>query len=158
MGMTGQGGQPSGQQAGYRLQDVQTPQEATAMNAITRAIEVCEWCADQCIADGGAHMAECIRLCEDVSEIGEASQVLLARRSNFSTPVVGTLVQAMQACAQECSRHDRAHCQDCTAVLGQSIDAIQPLLGTTGTTSQQPATRQPAGQMVPQSTGPTQLR
>ncbi len=120
----------TGQQGGLRLQDVQSPQEAAAMNAITRSIEICEWCADQCIAEGNANMAECIRLCEDVSELGEASQVLLSRKSNYSTPVVQTLAQAMQACAQECSRHTQAHCQDCASVLGQSINTVQQLTGS----------------------------
>ncbi|MFD1588371.1 four-helix bundle copper-binding protein [Halorientalis brevis] len=120
----------TGQQGGLRLQDVQSPQEAAAMNAITRAIEICEWCADQCVAEGNANMAECIRLCEDVSEIGEASQVLLSRKSNYSTPILQTLNQAMQACAQECSRHNQGHCQDCASVLGQSLNAIQQLTGS----------------------------
>lgn len=128
------------QQQGYRLQDVQTPQEAAAMDAITRAIEICEWCAEQCIAEGNPAMADCIRLCEDVSELGELSQVLLARKSNYSMPVVQTFEQAMQACAQECSRHGHAHCQDCVSVLGESIKAIQQLTGTAGQQAHQGAT------------------
>jgi len=130
-----QGGQQSammqqGQQAGLRLQEAQSPQEAQAITAITRAIEICEWCAEQCILEGNANMAECIRLCEDVSELGEASQVLLTRKSNYSTPVLQTLEQAMQACAQECSQHNRGHCQDCATTLGQSIDSIRQLTGS----------------------------
>jgi hypothetical protein len=141
MGTTGQ----QGQQGGYRLQDVQSPQEAATMNAITRAIEVCEWCADQCVAEGNANMAECIRLCEDVSELGESSQVLLSKKSNYSTQVLQTLEQAMQACAQECSRHNRAHCQDCASVLGQSLHAVQQL--TRGGGMQQQRTGQIGQQM-----------
>lgn len=137
-----QGGQQTGQvqtgqPAGKRLQDVQSPQEAAAVNAITRSIEICEWCADQCVAEGNPNMAECIRLCEDVSEIGEASQVLLSRKSNYSTPVLQTLERAMQACAQECSRHTQGHCQDCASVLGQSLGSIQQLTGTAGQGMQQ---------------------
>jgi len=152
MGTAGQqGGQTQGgQQPGYRLQDVQSPQEAEAMNAITRAIEICEWCADQCVAEGNPDMAECIRLCEDVSEIGEVSQVLLSRKSNYSTPVLQTLEQAMQACAQECSRHNRGHCQDCAAVLGQSLNAIQQLTGSMGQGMQQGGMTQGRGQTGPQ--------
>jgi len=152
-----QGGQmQGGQQTGYRLQDVQSPQEAAATTAITRAIEICEWCADQCIAEGNGNMAECIRLCEDVSEIGEASQVLLSRRSNYSTQLLQTLQQAMQACAQECSRHDRAHCQDCATVLGQSIHSIQQLTDPSGQATQQfggTARRSGQGGTQPMTTG-----
>jgi hypothetical protein len=130
-----QGGQKSagmqgGQQGGLRLQEAQSPQEAQAISAITRAIEICEWCAEQCIAEGNANMAECIRLCEDVSELGEASQVLLTRKSNYSTPLLQTLEQAMQACAQECGQHNRSHCQDCASTLGQSIESIRQLTGS----------------------------
>lgn len=151
--------QQGGQQQGYRLQDVQTPQEAAAIDAITRAIETCEWCADQCITQGNPAMAECIRLCEDVSELGEASQVLLSRKSNYSTPVLQALEQAMQACAQECSRHPQAHCQDCTKVLGQSVQALSQLTRTGGQTPQQQGmTAQGAGQMASQMTGAGQTQ
>lgn len=123
-------GMQRGQQGGLRLQEAQSPQEAEAINAITRAIEICEWCAEQCIVEGNANMAECIRLCEDVSEISEASQVLLTRKSNYSTSVLQTLEQAMQACAQECGQHNRGHCQDCATVLGQALNSISQLTGS----------------------------
>lgn len=150
-GMTGQMG--TGQQPGYRLQDVQSPQERTAIDAITRAIEICEWCADQCVAEGDPNMAECIRLCEDVSEIGEASQVLLARKSNFGTSILQTLEQAMQACAQECSRHNRGHCQDCATVLGQSLESVRQLTGSMGQGMQQVPTNRTNAPMGGQQPG-----
>jgi primosomal replication protein N len=123
-----QGGQ--GQQLqGYHLQEVQTPQERAAIESITRAIEVCEFCADQCIDLGDPRMANCIRLCNDVSELGQVAQVLLTRKSQFSQPVVQNLVQAMRACAQECSQHRHAHCQDCASVLGQAMQSVQQAAG-----------------------------
>ena len=160
VGTAGQQGNQmqGGQQSGYRLQDVQSPQEAGAMNAITRAIEICEWCADQCVAEGNSDMAECIRLCEDVSEIGEVSQVLLSRKSNYSTPILQTLEQAMQACAQECGRHNRAHCQDCASVLGQSINSIRQVTGAAGQGGQQMGgMTQRAGQQGTQTMATGQL-
>lgn len=136
--MGGQMGQTQqSQMGGQRLQDVQTQEERQAIDAISRAIEACEFCAEQCIAKGDAKMANCIRLCEDVSEIGEASQVLLTRRSDHSVPTLQLFEQAMAACAQECSRHSDAHCQDCASVLGQSMNAIQRLTGATQQMGQQ---------------------
>lgn len=128
MGTQGQIGQP-----GMRLQ----PQQRAALDSITRAIEVCEWCADQCIQEANPHMIECIRLCEDVSEFGEAALVLATRNSRFAQPHLQTFQQVLQACAQECGQHPHGHCQECASVLGQTINAVQSLVQPTGQQMQQ---------------------
>ena len=114
-----------GQQMGQRLQDVESPQQQTAIHDITWAIEVCEWCANQCIQLEDPNMAECIRLCEDVSELGETAITLIPRKSRFAHQHLQVLQQALQACAQECSQHHHAHCQECAEVLPQTIQSIQ---------------------------------
>jgi hypothetical protein len=137
---TGQIGQPAGQMGqttgqtgeigrqGTRLQ----PQQRAALESIARAVEVCEWCADQCVLEADQNMIECIRLCEDVSEFGEAAIVLAGRNSRFAGSHLGTFQQVLRACAQECGRHPHGHCQECASVLGQTLTEIQPLVGTTG--------------------------
>jgi hypothetical protein len=128
-----QGGQQfRSQQMGMRLQDVQSPQEKAALDSILRAIEVCEWCADQCIQAADPNMVECIRLCQDVSEIGESLTVLVPRKSRYSQQVLTAFQQAVQACAQECGRHSESHCQECASVLSQTLSTIQPLFQTSG--------------------------
>lgn len=117
---TAGGGTQMGQQFAGRLQ----PQQRSALVDITRAIEVCEWCADQCVQSADPNMIECIRLCEDVSELGESALVLLPRNSRFATSVAEIFQQAAIACAQECSQHPHSHCQECATILGQTVDAV----------------------------------
>jgi alkylhydroperoxidase family enzyme len=120
---TTQGG--TGQQPGLRLQDVETPQQRELINDVTRTIQVCEWCADQCIQKGERHMVECIRLCEDVSELGQTVLALVPRQSRFTGQVLQAFQQAVQACARECGQHRDAHCQDCAQVLGKTSESIR---------------------------------
>lgn len=118
----------SGQQMGHRLQDVASPQQQAAIDTITWAIQVCEWCAEQCIQLPNPHMVECIRLCRDVSELGETAFTLLSRNSRYIQQHLQILQQALQICAQECSQHHHAHCQECAEVLPQTAQSIQQYL------------------------------
>jgi len=126
--------------------DVQTPQEQSAIDGITQSIQVCSWCAEQCIRDANPGMIECIRLCHDVAELGEVAQVLLPRQSNFAPQVLQTFMQAAQACAQECAQHQHVHCQDCAQVLNQAVDSIQQYLQSQQGTMQQGGQQQFGGQ------------
>lgn len=147
------GQQPSGggQQMGVRLQDVQSPQERAALDAVVRSVEVCGFCADQCIQEADQHMVECIRLCEDVVELGETVLALLPRQSRQSRTVLQAFQQAAQACAQECSQHQHTHCQDCARTLGQATSAIWQYLGEGG---QQMGQQLGQGGMQMQMSGP----
>lgn len=103
-----------------------------ALQGIAEAIQVCAWCADQCVQEASPEMTQCIRLCEDVAELGEAAHVLLARNSQYSTPLLGTLRQAMEACANECARQAHGHCQDCATTLDRVANSITQFTGQTG--------------------------
>ena len=133
IGQQGQMTQQTGGQRGTRLQ----PQQRAALESVARAIEVCEWCADQCVQEANPHMIECIHLCEDVSEIGEATLALVPRNSRFAQQAVQALQQAVQMCAQECGRHPHDHCQECANVLGQTLNSLQSLSQPTGQQVQQ---------------------
>lgn len=125
-----QRGQQMGGQMGQRYQDVETPQQRMAIEEIGWAIRVCEWCADQCIQHADPSMVECIRLCEDVSELGETALTLIPRNSRHVEPHLQTLQQALEACAQECGQHHHTHCQECAQVLPEITQAIQQYVGS----------------------------
>jgi hypothetical protein len=154
-GQVGQMGQTSqmGQQMGMGLSEVETQQQRAAVEDITRAIQVCEWCADQCIQEADPMMVECIRLCRDVSELGETVLGLLPRNSRYAQAVLQTFDRAVQACAQECSQHTQGHCQECAEELVWTTDSVGQLLATFG---QQPGIggQQPGiGGQQPTTTG-----
>ena len=115
-------------QTGQRYQDVISPQDQAAIENLARAIQVCEWCADECVQLADPNMIECIRLCEDVSALGQTALTLTPRRSQHTQQHLQTVLQAVQACAQECSQHQHTHCQECAQVLGQAAQSIQQSL------------------------------
>ena len=114
----------SGMQTGGTL-----PQQYRApLASVAEAVEVCGWCADQCIQEADPMMIECIRLCEDVVELGETVLATVPRNSRFSNEIVATFQRAAQACAQECGRHRHAHCQECATVLGETLVTSEQLI------------------------------
>lgn len=120
----GQGMQGS-QQMGLRYQDATSPQDQAAVDTLAWAIQVCEWCADECIQLADPNMTECIRLCRDVSDLGRAALGLMPRRSRHAQQHLQTVLQAVQACAQECGHHQHTHCQECAQALGQAAATIE---------------------------------
>lgn len=120
-----------GQPAQQQMQPTGTlPQQyRTALASVTQAVQVCGWCADQCVQSADPNMIECIRLCEDVVELGETVLATVPRSSRFSAEIVATFQQAAQACAQECGHHEASHCQECAAVLPDAIAATDQFVG-----------------------------
>lgn len=149
-GMEQMGGQGMQGQQGLRLGDALTPEMRTALEAFADAEDVCEWCAEQCIASGDPHMAECIRLCRDVSDIAGVNQKFLARDSIFGQEVAGVFQRVARECAQECAQHPHAHCQECAQVLERAAQSTEALLrslsGQTSQQSQQTGQTMQAGQ------------
>jgi len=120
-----------GQQMGLSLQDVESPEQRAAVDDISWAIQVCGWCAGQCIEAADPNMVACIRHCEDVTELGETALALVPRNSPSLQPVLQAFQQAAQACARECGQHQHAHCQECAQVLPQVAQSVQQFLETT---------------------------
>jgi hypothetical protein len=118
----------SGQQQGAQFPGRLSSQQRGALTNVAQAIEVCSWCADQCVQEADPNMIECIRLCEDVAELGEATLTLLSRNSRYGQSVAQSFQQAVQACAQECGRHPHSHCQECSQTLRQTATAVQSLV------------------------------
>lgn len=150
-GQQGIGGQPMGQQFGGQMgqqygsqmgqqvggqRGVTGPQTfessltgsmRLALHDFVESATACDWCADQCI-DQGPEMAECIRLCRDVSDIATTNVQLMARDSIFGPEAAQLFAEAAQECAQECARHPDPHCQECASVLSRAVDSTWNML------------------------------
>lgn len=148
--MSQQGGGGQMTQQGGQFEDQLPGEMRIALEDFERAAEVCEWCADKCI-DEGPQMAECIRLCRDVADLGMLNAKLIARDSVFGPEVAEVFARAAEECADECMRHPHAHCQECASVLSRAVDSTYRLLdqiqtgqtGQTGTSVQQSSVQQP---------------
>ncbi len=119
-------------------------QTRSALHEVAHAVQVCGWCADQCIQTADPNMIECIRLCEDVVELGETVLATAPRSSRYTAQIVQAFQQAAQECAQECGHHQASHCQECASVLPQTISATQQL----ATQGQQVGGQQMGGQQM----------
>lgn len=108
-----------------------------SLDGVAQAIELCGWCADKCIEEANPNMIECIKLCEDVVEIGETVLALGPRSSRFAPELAQTFERAAQACARECAQHSHSHCQECASVLPQAAQTVRQLSAQGGGMSQQ---------------------
>jgi len=109
------------------------PQEyRQPLHSVSQAIQVCGWCADQCIRAADPNMVECIQYCEDVVELGEALLAIAPRSSPYTADLVRAFERAARACAQECGQHGHAHCQECASVLPQAAQSVRQLSGGEG--------------------------
>lgn len=131
------GGQQFAGGTGWALRDVETPQQREAIELVSRAMQVCGWCSDQCIQKADPMMIECIERCEDVIELGQTVLALTPQQSRFAPSVLELFAQAAEACAQECGQHQDAHCQECAQVLPQAAQAARQLSGMIGQQGQQ---------------------
>jgi hypothetical protein len=125
------GAPQQGMPTGLRFEEGVTNEMQMALFDVTEAVKVCEWCADQCL-DEGPGMATCVRLCEDVTEIGALNLELGARDSMFSLDAAELFVSAAEACRDECAQHSHAHCQDCAQVLDRAVQSTRQLLSSFG--------------------------
>lgn len=121
------GGQQQQFQTGQGQQDAgRLPQQyRQVLHSVAQSVQVCGWCADKCVQTANPNMIECIRMCEDVVELGETLLAIAPRSSQFTADVARTFQQAAQACAQECGKHSESHCQECASVLSQASQSVQ---------------------------------
>ncbi|MDG5776597.1 four-helix bundle copper-binding protein [Haloarculaceae archaeon H-GB2-1] len=137
--VSGQGQQAAtvaGAASDVTLDEALTTEMQQALQATHRAVLACEWCADRC-ADHGPEMAECIRLCRDVADLGSLSERSIARDSVYGPAIAEEFIAAAQECAQECARHQHRHCQACAQELSRAISATQQMLTSLGQSGQQ---------------------
>jgi len=120
--------QSVGQSGGTRQDAGTLPQQhRQVLDIVAQSVAVCGWCADQCIKSADPNMIECIRMCEDVVELGEALLAVAPRSSWYTSDLARTFAQAAQACAQECGQHSQSHCQECASILPQAAQSAQQL-------------------------------
>ncbi len=101
------------------------PVDATAL---VECIRACFDCAQACIADADADLAEprvqemirCIRLCRDCADVCLATGGILSRQTAFDPATARAALQACalscKVCGDECQHHAQmgfVHCQSC---------------------------------------------
>ncbi len=120
----------------HHAQMASTPGFAAAITACLDCVQVCNTCADACIAENKATtLQRCIRLDLDCAAICNATATLLSRAYEPDARVLRAQLQACLAacvaCAEECERHSRnmEHCRICAEVCRICERACQQVMG-----------------------------
>lgn len=84
-------------------------------------------CADACNAEDG-DMSRCIRLCSDASDLCTAYYRVASRRTSGNVTVIKSLSEAViiacKVCAEECAKHDNAHCKRCEQMCREVVEDV----------------------------------
>lgn len=92
-------------------------------------------CADACLAEP-MDMTQCIRTCLDCADICTAAAKVATRRTASNDAAVRAIlsacVDACSICADECDRHDHAHCKLCATMCRECANDCREALATLG--------------------------
>jgi hypothetical protein len=91
----------------------------TLAEAVKHAMDcaaICNACADACSAEE-MDMRRCIRLCMDCADVCTMAYRVASRRTDENRQLIrsalAVCIEACETCADECARHDHAHCRRC---------------------------------------------
>ena len=73
----------------------------------------CLACVRECLEEGKADRAACIKACLDCADICEACSKIGARGGPMAKIIAQACAESCEKCAAECERHDDETCKAC---------------------------------------------
>lgn len=135
---TGQtmGQQPTqgmGQSMGGQFQATLPTEFRTALEDFAKVTQIAEWCADRCIEEG-PQMAECARACEDLADLAELNEKMIARDSPFGPELAETFIRVATEGLPELRHHQQRHphVAETVATIDRAINSCSALLESGG--------------------------
>jgi hypothetical protein len=119
------------EQAGQNFEYDLTGELRTALEDFEKVADVTRWCIDQMIEEG-PQMATCIRVCQDIGDLAELNDRLIARDSIYGLEAAMLFASVAEDGLQEIQRHQNPHCQETAAVINRALDSTYQLLETFG--------------------------
>lgn len=132
-------------QAGVEFEDSMSSEVRAALHDLNKVKEIGEWCGNLCI-DEGPQMAQCVRVCRDLSELADVSTKLITRNSIAGPTHINTFIGAAEQGLQELRRHQSRHVVEMANVVQRAIDSSYKVLNSI---AWQPQTTQ-SQQQIPQ--------
>ncbi len=129
---TGQSHQMTHHRVGQQFESEMTPELTEALESFDRVVEIAEWCADKCI-ESGPQMAECARLCEDLSDLASLNEKFIARDSINGPEIAEAFLRVAQQGLPILQQHQQMpHVQETYEAVTQAMDATEKLLHSIG--------------------------
>lgn len=89
-------------------------------------IAACNFCASSCLREDNVQMmAKCISMDMDCADVCRTAGVLLARKSPHGKHLLKECIEICEACAEECGKHESAHCQACAKACRECAEACK---------------------------------
>ena len=106
---------------------------ATAARHVMLCSLFCTSFADACLAED-MDMTQCIRTRVGCADICAATARIAVRRAGQNIAMlrarVETCIRACELCAEECARHEHAHCHLCATMCRECADDCRKALPT----------------------------
>lgn len=113
----------------------QSDEFASCVQSLATCAQTCTSCADSCLAEENVKgLVACIRANLDGADICGAAVKILCRQTESKTEFVhallGTLMQSLRDCADECEKHatHHEHCRLCALACRTCEERCQVLL------------------------------
>ncbi|WP_210424935.1 hypothetical protein [Halorussus halobius] len=136
-GGAGTSHQQTHQQVGQQFESELTPELNEALEAFDRVGEIAAWCADRCI-ESGPQMAECARLCNDLADLAELNEKLIARDSINGPELAETFLRVAHEGLPILEQYQQSpHVQETLHAVDQAIESTNQLLTSIGGQHQQ---------------------
>jgi hypothetical protein len=107
------------------------PVHADLIRELINCALACEACATACLNEEHIElMTRCIELDRDCADICNLGARLLIRESETTSQYLALAEEICQLCADECRKHEHAHCQLCAEACLSCAEACRSSHGS----------------------------
>src|ERR1700745_3815202 len=92
-------------------------QQSKLLEILAECTTACNNCLAACLAEPDVkNMLECIKLDLDCAQICQLTSAFISRNSDHARHLMKECSEVCQKCAEECAKHESAHCQKCAEI------------------------------------------
>lgn len=133
-GMHGQQGQqPEMQTQPHSFDDHMTDELRIVLEDFSELSHVAAWCATAC-ASGGPELGTCARICQDLAEVADLNEMLIARNSMFGPEVAEMFLRVAAEGLPELRRFQQRHPHviETIATIERTMNSCETVLQQVG--------------------------